>query len=86
MPIFPIFLEPGSTCSPSSVITITPGFMVNLAVPGDSSLEETEEPIPPSVDPIASISIISWCFKRPSLTSALHITPLDMMVFTLSKL
>ena len=30
-----------------------------------------------------SASIMSWCFSSPCLVSALHITPLDMICFTL---
>ena len=86
MPIFPIFSDPGSTISPSSVITITPGLRTNLAVSAGLSLEALEDPIPPSVEPIASTRTMSWCFKSPCLTSELHITPLDIIVFIDSRL
>ena len=72
---------PGCTSSPSSVKTITPGFKANLAVFAGISLLETEDPIPPSVEPIASNKVISCISRSPSLISELHITPLEIIAF-----
>ena len=76
--------EPGETSLPSSSTIITPGFMLNLAVFAGLSLEDVDEPIPPSVDPIASIKTMSLCLRSPSFTSELHITPLEIIVCKLS--
>ena len=59
MPINPIFFEPGSSISPSSAKIITPGLIENFAVSEGLSLVVTELPIPPSVDPMVSIKVIS---------------------------
>ena len=81
----PIVFDPGSTSSPSSETTITPGLIENFAVLAGFSLLETAEPIPPSDEPIASIKVMSACSNKPSFTSALHITPLDMMLLKEDK-
>ena len=74
---------PGSTSFPSSLKTITPGFKANLAVFAGISLFETDEPIPPSVEPIASNKVISCIARRPSLISELHMTPLEIIALKL---
>ena len=78
----PITPEPGATSWPSSANTFTPGLIWNRAVSAPCSRVATEEPMPPSVEPIASTKRMSPCSSKPRFTSALHITPLETMLST----
>src|SRR5437588_6000 len=83
----PTSSEPGSTGLPSSVNTWTRSPSWNLAVSGAWPGTATEPPRPTaSVDPKESNRTIEgWCFRRPSLTSWLHITPEEEMSLRLDR-
>ena len=66
-----------------SSITIPKGTLISTQ---DSFLDDTDEPIPPSLEPIKSRILISQCLSNASFVSELKITPLDINRFNLSNL
>ena len=78
MPISP---EPGCTGRSSSVNTFVVGIWLNFAVDGGRPFMVMLIPIEPSVEPMASTSTsCSIRSSSASLTSAVHMTPEEMIV------
>ena len=76
--------EPGCTSRSWSVNTFVVGDWLNRAVSAGMPRIEICIPIAPSVEPIASSSIVCGMRSRSwSFTSAVHITPDEMMILRL---